>query len=517
MPQRPTRWVSWLTVGTVLVCGTGRVWAAANLLDNPGFENGVGDAWQDPYGLPAETSSTIVHSGSFAATRSIISIAGQPYYAELSQDIPFNGGDPLTASAFLKTNFSTGDVAVAGVQVTFLDEDDTPIGTVVKAPEIGGQTDWKQVLVSVQAAPANTATVRYSIYVWAALGVSSGTLSVDDADLEAVYTPPQAQNSLTNPGFENGLPNGWQLQYGTPAVASSDVVHSGTVAAKATIASVSAQDYWSQLSQTVTVAAGEPVHAAIWIRTTWSPVASARAGLLVNFVDASGQVIQKKTLQADELGGDSPWTLVEVNTPAAPANTVQAVVTAYLYAPKDDTASLNGFVYFDDALFEKVDHPIAVPDHLRNADFENGTVFWKTIGYPASAVTSPVHGGSYAACATVSTVSQQAFWSQTYQTINVPAKTKITIKTYATSTFVKDAKGKGSLLVEFFDQKGKLLKDKSKTIGGTNGWKPLSIVKTKSPSKTDTMRVSLTLYAPKGNQKSVGGEVCFDDVSVELP
>lgn len=324
-----------------------------------------------------------------------------------------------------------------------------------------------------------------------------------------------AQNLLLNPGFEDSL-NDWDDLYGLPADLSETVFHGGATSATKYVDTVDGQAYWSQLYQDIDCAAGGPVYASMYIKTTFSPEANARTGVMLQFLDSDDSVIAP-TLKSRNTGGMSDWQLLGLSAQAAPVGTVKARLSAYLWAAQDDTLSLQGEAYYDDATLEKIYRPIPLPTALRNPGFENGLIDWTDLfGYPTRLTSAVVRTGTYAAFKKVEEVAERDYWSTTYQDIACAARKKVTASVYIKTQFATRASGKGGIQIEFMNVNNRVLKKVSKTLGGAYDWRKIATTATVAPTGTVKVRYSLYIYAPMGNTRSLNGTVYFDDAALTI-
>ena len=317
-------------------------------------------------------------------------------------------------------------------------------------------------------------------------------------------------NLLLNPGFEESF-NDWEDLWGHPSVLSDSIFHSGAFSASKFADTVQDMAYWSQLYQDVDFVPGQPVYASIFVRTVFSPEATARAGIMLQFMNDDDDVLSE-TVKSNQLGGLSDWRQVALTAQSAPIGTTKARLSAFLWAAQGDTLSLQGEAYFDDAYLVKEYRPIPLSDSLLNTGFENGTIDWKELyGYPALLSITYTHSGTYAAVKEVKTVQEQDYWSQLYQDIACRPSRTLTASIYVKTTFNPKAKAKTGLQIEFFDANNRFIKKLTSTkIGGTTNWRKLTI-RTTTPRNTAWVRFSTFIYAPRGNIISLGGKAYYDD------
>ncbi len=325
----------------------------------------------------------------------------------------------------------------------------------------------------------------------------------------------EAANLFSNPGFENGL-NDWQEIWGFPSILSSDQHHSGAFSASKEVGFVY-KEYWSQIAQDIAIAPGEPLYARIYAMSTFNPEGTARAGLMLQFLDVNGNVIGA-TINSSKIGGKTAWRLLELTAKSAPARSVKARLSGYLWAQIGDSLSLQkGKVYFDDAFADKRYQLPKPQTALLNQGFENGLNDWIDVyGYPAVVIKSPIHSGIYAARKSVATVATQDYWSELRQEIKCPAGKKVVASVFAKTIMNVQANAKAGLQISLLNASNKVLKSYSTVIGGKTDWKKLALSVSKTPTSTAKVLLSVFLYAPRGDQISVGGKGYFDDTRLAI-
>ncbi|MBI3324263.1 MAG: hypothetical protein HYZ92_03190 [Candidatus Omnitrophica bacterium] len=339
--------VMMLTLGALLTWSVGEV-QAANLLRNPGFENGLND-WTDLFGAPSNLSTTTFHSGALAAVKSVATVTRQDYWSQLYQEIPVAAGNPLYASIFLKTTFDPAATAKGGLIAQFYNASGAQVGSTIKAPDVGGTTNWRLLELSVSAAPTGAVKVRLSAFLWAAKGdtkTRSGQLFIDDAFLDKIVRAVQPKRTLQNPGFENGLRD-WLELFGFPSFLSTSPIHSGKYAAGKRVETVSGQDYWSQIYQEVVLAPTQTGTASLWVMTNFAVTSGARAGLFIEFLDSSNRTLA--SLTSPVIGGQTAWRALSVSWASSPPATKKARLSGFIFAPTGDLPSVGGRAYYDDA------------------------------------------------------------------------------------------------------------------------------------------------------------------------
>lgn len=335
------------------------------------------------------------------------------------------------------------------------------------------------------------------------------------------YSPAYAANRIINPGFEDGL-NDWSDLFGFPSDIDAIQHRGGAYSASKEVALLSNIDpYWSQLYQEVAYAPGERLYARAYIKTAFSPEATARAGLMVQFMDNADNVLGA-SLSSATVGGQVGWRLAEVASNAAPAGTTKARASLYLWAAAGDTISyLNGRVYFDDVLLDKINKVPAMQKTLLNRAFENGLNDWLEL-YGAPAILQVlskggvVYSGGYAVSKKVAAVTQQDYWSQLYQDVACQAGQEVTASLTVKTTFNIIAKAQAGLQLEFFNSTGQKLASVVKKIGSQKAWRKLAITVLSAPAGTYKVRMSAFVYAPKGDQPSLSGAAFFDLAALSI-
>ncbi|HXG35238.1 MAG TPA: carbohydrate binding domain-containing protein [Bryobacteraceae bacterium] len=137
--------------------------APANLLADPGFENG-GLGWQSVNNGGRSVVTTQAHSG----LRSQQILVSSQWGRQVYQDVPVIPGRRYAASAWVKTSQVGGDGAAVMLQwltATGL-APDLPAGSVIRTDWVGrlqGTWDWRKVEIEVTA-PAGARAVRFRLY-----------------------------------------------------------------------------------------------------------------------------------------------------------------------------------------------------------------------------------------------------------------------------------------------------------------------------------------------------------------
>jgi hypothetical protein len=512
-----------IAITVFTMCSTGNVWAN-QLLINDGFENGIVTGWTQ-FGPNWEGQSTTVFQGAISAKNVITTIAGFDYFATLKQEFTASVGQTYYATAQAKTIFSTQSSSRAGVQIDFLDGSNNPIGTPSK-DEIGGGTDWK-LLYATRVAPANTAKVRYTLFVFAPLAeTQSGGIALggagyfDNAVLSTDFIPPPSVTSLSNDGFENGFsswtvqPPGWSAQ--------NSIVFEGNLSAKNVISDLGSVDYFRIINQDINASVSQTFYATLQAKTAINPLSSAVAGLEIDFLNSGGSVIPGFSVQ-DKIGGNTDWTQLYVKA-TAPAGTAKVRFKPFVFATQVDSnqtsptgPAFGGQAFFDNAvLTTNVINPPSTPIALVNAGFENGLNDWTTPFSPVVADNTDVSSGALSAKTTINNSTQDyfspAYQDLDYQSGTVYAAADIKTNLTALSTAV------GAIKIECFDVANPGVPgvtiptcavQQNTTV--TNGWKKV-VTSVVPPVGTVTIRVSVLAFATLGEAVSNGKIVRFDNV-----
>ncbi len=342
-------WRTVLALSLLVVFGSGAATAEANLLENPGFDLGNLESWTELFGN-TDIATPGQGGTSWSATMLVQTVTGQDYWSQLIQEEEsVNAGDPVYASAYLKTTFAPIATAKAGIMIQFLDVNGNIIGAAINSAQIGGTTDWRYVDLVSTAAPANTDKVRLSVFLWAAQDDQAsltGQMYVDTLDLVKEVRPLKGPKILLNKGFENGL-HDWIDLYGFPASLSTDIVRTGTYAAAKQVGVVPGQDYWSQLHQTITAplfVSANPKFTG-YIKTVFVAGSQASAGLLVEFLDVNGIKIGERASAG--VSGQTDWVSRSVDLKPTPTGTKAYRLSITVWAPAGDPSG-DGTAYYDD-------------------------------------------------------------------------------------------------------------------------------------------------------------------------
>lgn len=325
-----------------------------------------------------------------------------------------------------------------------------------------------------------------------------------------------AANLIANPGYESGIAN-WKDLFGFPTKIETVQKRSGTFSASKHVGNVTGQDYWTQVYQEEPLTVGQPVYARIFVKTTFSPEATARAGVMVQYLNASNQVIGT-TLTSKQVGGTLPgFRLLDVSATAAPAGTTKVRLSGFLWALRDDVLSLNtGKAYFDDAFLDKIVRATTPQTVLLNGGFENGLVDWiDPFGAPALLDKTVKHAGLYSAKKTISSVTGQDFWTQMYQDIAIAPGKKATGKMFIRTNFHPTAGAAAGIQIEFLNAANQVIGTFNNSEGGTTPWRAYTVAAT-APAGTVKLRLSGFIWAPQGDQPSVGGFANFDTTTLTI-
>ena len=326
------------------------------------------------------------------------------------------------------------------------------------------------------------------------------------------------ENLLINPDFENGL-SFWTDLYGLPSELSTEA-HGGLYSASKQVdpATINDQDYWSQLYQEVAIVPGEPVYASMYVQTTFTPPATAVAGIMLEFFDDNGNEVPGEA-QSASIGGQTPWRLLETTIAAAPEGATTVRLSAWLWALQGDQASLTGSAYFDDAFLSKEYRPPQAQTRLYNPGFENGLHDWHELyGDPSALSSTVVHAGQYAAQKTITQFSgNQDYWSQIYQELICAPGQRVRAGMYVKTDFAIEARARAGIMLEFLDVNGVvLLSVAAPLVGGQSDWQLVTLRRGSAPDGTATVRFSGIIYAPYPDTPSLGGIAYYDDAKIAI-
>ena len=493
-----------------------------NGLTNPGFENGL-DSWTWSFaGSPYASSSTTVHSGGLAAVHSIPigGNASQDYWSELYQIAAISPGQSMTFSGYMHTSFAPASTVRVGLMAQYLDANGIALGDPIKSSAAGGVTNWKLLTLSSPAAPAGAISVRLSMYVWAARGdalATTGEADFDDFLFTLRYQQPTPTLTLSNTGFENGL-NDWDSQYGFPFQLDSGVVFAGVYSASHRVPDslLSERDYWSELYQVIKVKPTEPLHLTAQVRTTFPAAATAKAGLIAQYMDAAGNVLA--TTKSAVIGGTTDWRLLELSYRSAPAGAVNVRLSAFVWAAQNDTVSTSGAAYFDELFFEKKYVPAMLLSIYLNPGFESGIHDWlQNWGFPYKLENTIRYQGGYGVSNAVDPglLAAQAYYADIYQLLK-PAG-PLYASGWVKTTFPIAATAKAGIMIEFLNANDVMIGKSRQPIpvGGTTDWRLLEVFVPAPPAGTAKARIGGFLWAAKNDTASLSGKAYFDSMSVE--
>lgn len=315
-----------------------------NLINNPGFENGLSN-WENMYWNQGQISSTVKRSGNYSLSKDIQ--IGHSW-TQTSQEIQFNENNPVYAKVYVKTTFSSDSRGTAGLMLQFMNSSDNIISEELKGNEIGGNTgDWRIVEINYKSAPSGTTKIRVSLYTYIDEGDDSGEAYFDDVSLIKQYNQPSLGTTLSNPGFENGL-DGWKDEGVPSIVLSSDIKNKGSYAAQKTISRVGGEDFWREIYQTISCSPNKRVTAKLYIKTAFSSTAKARGGVMIQCLDSNDSLLTKTYAHTKK----NAWIQMACKILKTPKNTAKIKFIGYIYAPAGDYASNGGKAYFDDASIE---------------------------------------------------------------------------------------------------------------------------------------------------------------------
>jgi hypothetical protein len=143
---------------------------AAALIKNPGFEDTL-NYWDDLGGAPTQLSNTVFRNGQYSAYKYVDTVAERDYWSQIYQEVlNFKPGQPVYARIYVKTTLSPEATAKAGLMLQFMDNSDNVLGDTLTSRAVGGNTNWRMLELTAQAAPAGTTKARLSGYIWAMQG-----------------------------------------------------------------------------------------------------------------------------------------------------------------------------------------------------------------------------------------------------------------------------------------------------------------------------------------------------------
>ncbi len=506
-------------------------------LYNGNFENGLHDWVQS--GPNWEVETALPYTGSYSAKNTIVSMTGTSnYYAGLAQEREIDSGQTVYATAKVKTSANALSLSYSGLSIDFFDASHTLIANSEVQDFIGGTQDWTQIYVSA-AAPAQAAYARLRCFIFAnqsdpfAVGTEA---YFDEVVLDtAPITPP---GTLNNPDFENGL-NSWTITHPnvTPGTLWTWDVESanpfaGTYSAKNIInindLNSGATDYFASLHQDLGASAGVTYYATLQLKTEINPASSASVGLVIEFLNSSGQVVD--TFQ-QTIGGDMPWTQLYVSA-TAPALTTQVRYRCIVYALASDLAAHGGIAYFDEAIF--TDQYIAPPaSQLNNPNFENALNGWTIVEaqLDPNITTDPTWGtesvnpfsGVYSAKNIINVDDLDLLATDEYfAAVKQEMATTVGTTFYATlktkTAIDPTSLARAGLVVEFLNSGGDVIQNSQtgeyysykQTVGGNTDWTEL-YVKATAPPATSKIRYSCIVATFSADASAQGGIAYFDE------
>ncbi len=354
--------------------------------------------------------------------------------------------------------------------------------------------------------------VGLGIFMLAGQGVASGASP-------KVTKQEKGGNLLENPGFEQYFDN-WEVLFGNIGISQGQ---NGSLGALFLVDTVSGQNYWAQLAQVEqSIIAGDPVYASGYIKTAFPPVATATAGLMVQFLDANDNVIGQ-SVNSGTIGGQTDWRYLDLVSSAAPWGTVKARLSIFLWAAQDDQASLTGNMYADNFTLVEEVRPLLTGKILRNKGFENGLHEWTDeFGYPVFLSTDIVHSGTYAAGKQVKSIPGVDYYSHIYQTLTKPLFTSSNPKFsgYIKTDFlpctpkVGNCSGVAGLSVEFLDENGTVLEERKAEVFGQTDWTQYTVDLIPTPAGTNGYRLNAFIYGPQGSP-DVDRNAYYDDMTLK--
>ncbi|MDO8580291.1 MAG: hypothetical protein Q7S13_02305 [Candidatus Omnitrophota bacterium] len=504
-------------------------------LVNTGFENGLND-WTTPF-FPVVADNTDVFAGTLSAKTTIANTPTEDFFSQAYQDMAYLGGT-VYASAQVKTNLPAASTAVGAIKIECFNIPNpiaTTPNTCANQQNATVTNGWKKVVTSV-VPPGGTQVIRVSVLAFAAktdVFNSNGKIVHFD-DVVFSYDPiPGAtiNTDLINPGFESGLAN-WNDLFGFPAVADTSTFFSGGVAAKKTIGvAVVGQDYFSQVYQDVYFnAAGVnfPTNTQIWataqVKTAINPVTLSVGGLLMEFINASGDVIVGASV-ADTIGGNTDWRKLFV-TGNTPAGTQRVRLSGIQYALASE-ASLGGDTYYDDFVYSVTPlDPVVLNKKLQNTGFENGLTDWDIENQPGTVSNAIKFTGSLAAQFTINNAIINPginYFGSATQTLDISqngililgprvVNAKMKAKTQINPTTLANA----AFRVDFFDENDDfIIGYVSNPIGGNTDWTDLTLENVDVPNNAETLKFTCFLFGPQDNSQ-IGDKAWFDDASLTI-
>ena len=335
-----------------------------------------------------------------------------------------------------------------------------------------------------------------------------------------------ATNYIENSSFEALVNNQlakWSHTGGLPAERTAEEHQSALYSAKKYVNSVAVRDYWSQLFQEEALLPGQPVYARMYFKTTFHPLATANAGILLQFRDSANNVIGQSVTSRTIGGTQANWRKVELSLPQAPANTVKVRLSGFIWAKKGDTISLQGNAYYDTVYLDKIYKTIPLQTTLLNKNFENGVNDWLAPvysgvpGVPFYGTANPVHLGLYAAYNAVEDMHTFDYFGSLYQEVACAAGKLVSGAVYVKTEFAATEYARAGLEMTFLDQNNRTLAFYTRDVGATpNGWVKITLLKKPAPSGTVKVKFNLYVYNPIDGQSAVGKKAYFDDAALGI-
>ncbi len=383
----------WMLSLSLLALGIGS--ANANLLTNPGFEDGLVNGslsnvvgWTS--GLNYLTAGEIVdnateaHSGSrflklsacgntnrFLTQQVAISEPGSIYQARGWIKTPTGADQFLSTNAWVQFTFYCYTASSS-----YLASVSSPRMNIVK----GDMTTWTEYVCQPIITPSNTAFVRVNCAYNRGSPQdtrTSGVVYFDDVVVEKIDTP--AAGAILNPSFEvmpnktiptGNVPQYWDA-YGNAFAVTTGFVRSGQTAL---------QIWWKEnlVGQDFPAVPGTRYEASGYVASptigTWAFTSEYAFGALVlNYLDENDNILGNAL--SEMFTGSSPkneWMPLSVSG-VAPVGTVKArVFCAVLKGEGPDDGDFSGCLFFDDITQRVVSAGGTVSGLVHNPGFEDG-------------------------------------------------------------------------------------------------------------------------------------------------
>jgi len=543
-------------------------------LVNPGFENEL-NVWdvvepqlvEEEPPLPATwgLEESNPYAGIYSARNIIdtenLNAEATEYFAAVKQEFYTMPGTVFYATGYAKTAIDPVSSAKAGIAIDFFNSagqllvDPDTGESLGESDVIGGQTDWKNLYVAVEA-PAETVKVRFSFFVFTEKDdtlAQGGIALFDQAVFGTDPIAPPVGYDLGSPGFENGL-HAWDvvepyLNIGSDLTwtLETDDPYAGIYSAKNIIdtenLNTQATDYFAATKQEFFAEEGQTFYATGYAKTAIDPVSNAKAGIAIDFLNASGNVLinpvtGKSYGDSDVVGGQTDWRSLYVMA-TAPDDTVKVRYSFIVWAQKNDALAQGGIALFDQAVFG-ADYiaPPAAPAELRNPDFENGLHDWDVTDaylnpqpsggpYPSTWVAqdSQVFSGALAAKNTINMdlhPNAQSYYVALNQDFVVEPGGAlgpgdlVYATAWAKTIFNNGSFAVAGLKLSALDSAGAELDFFQDNISGINDWSQLN-VSLVCPENTEKIRYTLFVWASKTNPAAEGGIVYFDNAFMAFP